>query len=111
MQYLWITILLTTHISAETMSPLEHKSLHTYNKRLTLQQTSNNRAHKLHKIDEKEAYRIAKKICKSKHIKLILTHHSLYLYYIASTDNCRILINALDGSIINPTINNKKESK
>ena len=102
MTYLWLAVLFCTSISAETLSPLEHNSLHTYNKRFTFKHESEKRAHQLHKIDEKKARSIAQNVCKESSISLKLTHHELYLYYIAHTKKCTVYINALDGTIIDP---------
>ncbi len=106
MKYLLLTLVFCTFIYAETMSPTDHLNLHTYNKRPSLKHISKKRAHKLHKIDEKQAIAIAEKECKDGTVKLKLTHHSLYLYYIAKTPKCTLFINALDGSIIDSKIIN-----
>ena len=52
MKYLLILLAVYSFSSAETMSPSEHNSLHTYNKRSTLKHNSEKRAHQLHKVDE-----------------------------------------------------------
>ncbi len=99
---------LLTFLGAETMSPMEHQSLHTYNKRPTLRHSGDTHAHKLHKIDENEAKKIAVKHCKEKNISLKLTHQGRMLYYIATTAKCILYINALDGSVIVPEKFNTK---
>ncbi len=99
-QLLFLTF--TVFLNAETMTPVEHSSLHTYNKRSTLKHNNHNAAHKLHKIDEEQARSITMKRCKEEVGTLKLTHNGLYLYYIARTPKCTLLINALDGSIIDP---------
>lgn len=88
------------------MSLTDHLTLHTYNKRPSLKHISDKRAHKLHKIDEKQAMAIAEKKCNEGTVKLKLTHHNLYLYYTAKTSKCTLFINALDGSIIDSKIIN-----
>jgi len=102
MKYLLILLAVYSFSSAETMSPSEHNSLHTYNKRSTLKHNSEKRAHQLHKVDEAQAKIIAHKICKTKKLTLTLKHHSLYLYYNVTGEGCTLFINALDGSIIEP---------
>jgi len=97
-------------IYAETMSASEHLGLHSYNNRPSLKHTDNRNAHRLHKVDEAQAEKIAAKACRSSDVKLILTHHALTLYYIARTPGCTVYINALDGTIIDPkTINMEKK--
>lgn len=63
------------------------------------------RMHKLHKIDEQEAKSIIKELTQeeSKHLKL--TTSGNYLVYKASTEHYTLIINALDGTLI------EKESK
>ena len=100
MKYLLILLALYSFSSAETMSPSEHNSLHSYNKRSTLKHNNEKRAHQLHKVDEAQAKAIAEKICKTKKLTLRLKHHSLYLYYDVKAEGCTLFINALDGSII-----------
>jgi len=102
MKYLLILLSVYSFSSTETMSPLEHNSLHTYNKRPSLRHTNEKRAHRLHKVDEEQAKAIAHKICKTKKLTLTLKHHSLYLYYHVNAEGCTLFINALDGSIIEP---------
>ena len=87
---------------AEKMTSMEHQGLHTYNNRPTLKNRGEKNAHKLHKIDEKQAMEIASNKCGTDEIKLKLTHSGLYLYYIATAKNCRLYINALDGTLIDP---------
>ena len=102
MKYLLILLSVYSFSSAETMSPSEHNSLHTYNKRSTLKHNSEKKAHQLHKVDEEQAKAIAYKICKTKKLTLALKHYSLYLYYHVKGEGCTLFINALDGSIIEP---------
>lgn len=110
MKQLLSLLILYTFINAEEMSSMEHQSLHTYNKRPTLKNRGEKNTHKLHRIDEKQAEEIARKVCKGKDIELRLTHSNLYLYYIAKTKTCTLLINALDGTIIDPeTINTRNK--
>jgi hypothetical protein len=78
---------------------MEHRSIHTYNHRPGLKKSSEKNAHKLHKIDEKQARAIAENHCKEKGVKLTLTHSGRTLYYIAATKHCTITIDALDGTV------------
>lgn len=101
-------LVLSALISAEEMSPMEHQSLHTGNKGLSLQSSGEKKAHKLHKIDEAEAIAIAEKACKEKNIKLKLMHRNTLLYYSAKGKSCQLYINALDGKLIDPKRINAK---
>jgi len=109
MKLFMIISILITLLAAEEMSPSQHQSLHTYNYRPTLKKQGEKNAHKLHKIDEKKAREIAREHCGEGTVKLKLTHTELYLYYIASTKGCRLYIDALDGSIIDPDTIRKGE--
>jgi hypothetical protein len=111
MKQLLSLLILTIFINAEEMSSMEHQTLHTYNKRPTLKNSSEKNAHKLHKIDEKKAKEIAGKICKEHEITLKLIHSQLYLYYEARTKNCLLYINALDGKLIDPETINKRNQE
>ena len=109
MKYLLLALAMCTYINAEeTMSTAEHQSLHTYNKNSFLKRTGEKRAHQLHKIDEKMAMKIAIKKCKDKSVQLTLNHQNSYLYFIAKAPECTVYINALDGSIIDPSTINKE---
>ena len=111
MKYLLILLTVYSLSFAETMSPSEHNSLHTYNKRSTLKHNNEKKAHQLHKVDEEQATAIAQKICKTKKLALTLKHYSLYLYYHVTAEGCTLFINALDGSIIEPDKINKQGYK
>ena len=110
MKALLLILGLCSTIYAETMSASEHLDLHSYNKRPSLKHTDERKAHRLHKIDEAQAKKIAAEACKENAVKLTLTHRGLTLYYIAKTPGCTVYINALDGTIIDPkTINMEKK--
>ncbi len=100
MKYVLFMIGLYISLYAQTMTPEQHMNLHTYNKRPSLQKSVDKRAHQMHKIDDKQAMAIAKKMCKDERVTLRLTHRDTYLYYIAKTATCTLYINAIDGSII-----------
>ncbi len=99
MKQLFLLLVLTLFVDAEQMSSMEHQSIHSYNHRPNLKNSGEKKAHRLHKIDEKQARAIAQKHCKEKDVKLKLTHSGRTLYYIATTKNCTITIDALDGTV------------
>ncbi len=112
MKQLFLLLTLTLLVDAEQMSSMEHQSLHSYNHRPNLKKSGKKQAHRLHKIDEKQARMIAQKYCKEKGVKLKLTHRGRTLYYIATTENCTIAINALDGTASRiDTISSKRKNK
>jgi hypothetical protein len=104
---------LTFFINAAEMSPMEHRSIHTYNYRPALKKSGEKNAHKLHKIDEKQARLIAENHCKEKGVELTLTHSGRTLYYIAATKHCTIAIDALDGTVkaVDTKMGNKNDRK
>ncbi len=102
MKYLIILLSVYAFANAQTMSPQEHLQLHQYNQRPSLKKSAEQKAHRMHRINEKRAKAIARKKCQSGTIKLRLVHHDTYLYYIAKTQTCTVYINALDGTIIDP---------
>ena len=109
MNYLLSLFMLTIFIRSEEMSPMEHQSLHTYNNRSIVKKSSEKRAHRLHKIDERKAREIAEKNCGEKVRSLRLDHNRLTLYYRAETANCTLYIDALDGRVIDPELIRKGE--
>jgi hypothetical protein len=111
MKPLLLLLTLAFFINAAEMSPMEHRSIHTYNYRPALKKSGEKNAHKLHKIDEKQARAIAENYCKEKGVKLKLTHSGRTLYYIAATKHCTIAIDALDGMVRGVDTKTRKEEK
>ncbi|MDD5372511.1 MAG: hypothetical protein PHO62_03670 [Sulfurimonas sp.] len=58
------------------------------------------RMHKLHKIDEQKAKSIIKELTQEESQYLKLTTRGNYLIYKASTEHYTLIINALDGTLI-----------
>ncbi len=110
MQYLLCLLSLSAFAAAQTMSPDQHLKLHSYNKRPSLAKSADQKAHRMHQIDEKKAKAIARKMCETGTLKLQLTHRDVYFYYIAKTPTCTVYINAMDGSVIDP-VRIQKESE
>ncbi|BAF71736.1 PepSY domain-containing protein [Sulfurovum sp. NBC37-1] len=104
MKYLLFTLAFCTTIYAQTMSDSEHLDLHTE----SAKQTDKTQLHQMHKIDENKAMKIAQKQCKEDNIKLTLKHHKKYLYYLGTTTDCKVYINALNGKILTPEEIKKK---
>jgi|GEM_PF-1515786 len=58
------------------------------------------RMHKLHKIDEQKAKSIVKELTQEESEYIKLTTHGKYLIYKVSTEHYTLIINALDGTLI-----------
>ena len=111
MQYLLCIVSFCTFAAAQTISSDQHLKLHSYNKRPSLAKSADQRAHRMHRIDEKKAKSIARKVCRTGALKLQLTHHDIYLYYIVETPTCTVYVNAMDGSVIDPVRIQKEGGK
>ena len=87
--------------SGETMSVYDSLYFSNANKQLfKLNNHQKTRMHKLHKIDEQEAKFIIKELTQEEDINLKLTTRGKYLIYKASTEHYTLIINALDGTLI-----------
>ena len=95
-----LSIPLLIFASSEKLSYEEHKSLHIYNKRLTLQVKIRAREHELHKVTENQARAITKIKVGEEVENINLTHKGRYLIFRIQTEHYSLKINALDGTII-----------
>jgi len=87
--------------SDETFSVQEHRSIHnTSTFKPSVKMKEKQQMHRLHKIDEDEAKKIALDETKESVVFLKLTHEGKYLIYKIKTENYRLIVNALDGSVI-----------
>jgi len=85
----------------ETLNNREHMSLHgSYNHRPSIKMKNKRKIHKLHKVNEEQAMKIAKEETKEEVESIKLTHHKKYLIYKISTEQYDLTINALDGTVI-----------
>jgi hypothetical protein len=96
-----LILLLLQSISAEELNTMQHQSLHSYNNKPSVKHKLKQKMHKMHKIDEVQALKIAQEICKNKKITLTLVHKKAFLLYAVKSKHCSFFINALDGKIIN----------
>ncbi len=104
----YLTLLLVAPIIAfasEAMTPMEHSSVHGYNKNPVLKTKTEQRMNKLRNIKEDEAIEIVKKETAEDVQKIELTHSGNFLVYKATTKSYRVQVNALDGTVM------KKELK
>lgn len=86
--------------SESTLTPTEHFSIHSYNNRPLVKSAKKRNMHKLHKINEEQAKKIVKDETHEEVLSLNLTHKGDYLIYKARTEHYRLIINALDGTIV-----------
>ncbi|EQB39140.1 hypothetical protein M947_08240 [Sulfurimonas hongkongensis] len=82
------------------MTPLEHSSIHGYNKAPLVNIKSDQKKRELRNIDEKEAKEIIKKETNEDASEIELTHVGIYLVYKAKTKNYKLQINAIDGVVM-----------
>lgn len=101
MKYLLLLITpLLAFASSNTLTPMEHNSIHGYNKKPLAKMQQKRNMHKLHKVDDKEVRSIANKETAEEIKSVKLTHRGNILKYIVKTENYTITINALDGKIL-----------
>ena len=100
----YLTLLLTPlfiFASSNTLTPMEHNSIHGYNKRPVVKLQEKRNMHKLHKVDEEAAAKIVKKETGEDVQSIKLTHTGNILKYFVKTESYNLTINALDGKVSN----------
>ena len=98
---LFILLLLSyTFGFAQTLSISDQQLLNTYNQRPSAKMSVDRRMSQLAKISTDEARKIARSECKGEEPKLKLMNKGAYLFYYASSNSCKLYINALDGSLL-----------
>lgn len=104
MKYLATIILTPLFVFASPdstpMTPLEHSSIHGYNKAPLVNIKSDQKKREIRNINEEETKEIVKKETNEKVIDIELTHIGIYLVYKANTKSYKLQINAIDGVII-----------
>lgn len=105
MKYLTALLLTSLMAFASTdstpMTPLEHSSIHGYNKAPLVNIKSDQKMRELCNINEKQAREIVKKETNEEARDIELTHIGIYLVYKASTQSYKLQINAIDGVVMN----------
>ena len=91
--------------TGETLTFREHMSIHNYNHRPSIKLKKKRQMYRLSKLNEQDAERITEKKTMEKSQSIRLTHRGKHLMFKVHTENYRLSINALDGTII------KKEKK
>ena len=109
----YLTLLITpmfVFAQGQTLTPSEHNSIHGYNHKPIVKMQNKRDMHKLHKVDEEEASKIAREHTKEDVQKIKLTHTGNIMFYNVQTQSFSIKINAVDGSVIDKN-NNIKDIK
>jgi len=86
--------------SGQKLNTFEYMSIKNTNHRPSQKLSKQRRMHKLHRINEKQAEKIVSNIIgeKTNHIKI--SRKGRYLIYTITTDNYKLILNALDGTVI-----------
>ncbi|MDY0233749.1 MAG: PepSY domain-containing protein [Sulfurimonas sp.] len=82
------------------MTPLEHSSIHGYNKAPLVNIKNDQKMREVSNINEDQAREIVKKETNEDAMEIELTHVGIYLVYKAKTKGYTLQINAIDGVII-----------
>ncbi len=78
--------------------------LKNYNNRPSVKLQHKQKLKRLAKVTSQEAKRITSKICNESVVYQKLTYRGQLLYYVNSTNNCTVKVNALDGTIISKVL-------
>ncbi|WP_324171852.1 PepSY domain-containing protein [Sulfurimonas sp.] len=105
MKYLPLLLAPIFAFASQAMTPMEHSSIHGYNKNPNLKIKTEQKKKKLSNIKDKEARKIVKKATTQEVEKIQLIHLGDFLIYKATTKDYKVQVNAIDGTIM------KKESK
>ena len=101
MKQIFLIILTINLTSAELMTTREHLLLHKYNRKPYLKIKQKRVLHTLHRINEKEAKEIVKKLT-GENVKFIKLFHrgKVLKYFITTVKGKTIALNALSGEVI-----------
>jgi len=102
-----LTIPFIVSASVNTLSPKDHMSIHITNHSSSQKLMKKRKLHSFHKITDEQVESIVKKVTGESSTFIRLTHRSNYLIYKVTTENYRLDVNALDGTLIKQEL--KKE--
>lgn len=105
MKYLTLLIAPIFAFASQAMTPMQHSSVHGYNKNPILKIKTEQMKNKLRNIKTDEARQIVKTATTEDVKKIKLTHSGNFLVYKTTTKSYRVQVNALDGTVM------KKELK
>lgn len=101
MKILLFTIVFSVICTANTQLMVDDAiPLHTYNHKSSLKLKKQIQLQQLARVKYEEAKKTAALYCRENVISQRLRHKGQLLFYRSYTENCKIEINALDGSII-----------
>jgi hypothetical protein len=86
--------------ASDILTSQEHMSIHNSNYRPLIKLQKEREMHRLHKIDEQDVARITKEETDEESQSIKLTHRGYYLIFKVRTANYLLIINALDGTIM-----------
>lgn len=95
-----ITLVFTLYAQSAEMTAREYMSINTSNPRPSSQFQAKQEMHRIHKIDEKQLAQLVLKETGEEMSNEKLTHRYRTLYYEVRTENYRLEVNALDGTIL-----------
>lgn len=105
MKALFFTLLFTLISSANTPVKVDRSTpLHTYNHKPSIKLKKHREFRALAKVKKQKAFDIALSVCNEPVRSYKLTHNRQLLFYRMYTQNCKLEINALDGSIISKVL-------
>ncbi len=105
MKYFTLLLAPVFAFASQAMTPMQHSSIHGYNKNPTLKIKIEEKKNKFNNIKTDEARQIVKTATTEDVKKIKLTHSGNFLVYKTTTKNYRVQVNALDGTVM------KKELK
>lgn len=101
MKALFYTIIFSIIVSANAQLKVDSMTpLRSYNHKPTVKLQKQRQLRSLANVKQDEAKEIAAALCDQKVRSYKLTHRGQLLFYRIYTEDCKVEINALDGSII-----------
>ena len=94
------TLILVLHAQTAEMTAREHMTIDISNPRPSAQFQAKQEMHRIHNIDEKQLAQLVQKETGEEMTNEKLTHRDRILYYEVRTENYRLEVNALDGTIL-----------
>jgi len=105
MKALYYTIILSIIVSANTQLKVDSMTpLRSYNHKPTIKLQKQRQLRSLAKIKKDEAEEMAAVLCDQNVTSYKLTHRGQLLFHRIYTKDCKVEINALDGSIISKIV-------
>ena len=94
-----ITLLLSL-LQAQELTPSQISKIGNYSHSISGKLHYQQRLKKIATIKQRQAYAIAHSFCRGKITSSKIKYHASRIFYVVSTQNCMVKIDALDGSIM-----------